>query len=123
MKNILIIGQVSDLVEALERRLKNQGYQTKTVSTSAEGLLSVQDQKPDLILLDILTNSLHGVTFLKKLRALEKGQSSSKVIILTDLDYDVLREEVAPYKVSDYLVKEDTSIKEILTKIHFALRK
>lgn len=114
MSHILIIEDEKDLREALETALNEEGYDIESCETSAEGLERVTQKKPDLILLDIMTHSLHGVSFLQKLRALPTGHNDSKVIVLTNLDTDITREQIATYTVDDYIIKAHASLQEIV---------
>jgi len=77
----------------------------------------VTENKPDLILLDMLTHSIHGALFLQRLRQLPEGQNDSKVVILTNLDNDITRDKVEPFGIEDYLVKAETSLDQIATKV------
>ena len=116
MKRILVIEDEQDLREALQTKLTADGYIVETVETSEQGLQSVLDEKPDLILLDVMTHSLHAETFLKRLRDLPEGKNDSKVIILTNLDNDITRDKVMKYTVDGYYVKAETPLTTISEK-------
>lgn len=117
MKNILIIDDEQDLREAVQARLISEGYMVKTTENTEQGLRMVTENKPDLILLDMLTHSIHGALFLQRLRQLPEGQNDSKVVILTNLDNDITRDKVEPFGIEDYLVKAETSLDQIATKV------
>jgi two-component system alkaline phosphatase synthesis response regulator PhoP len=117
MKNILIIEDEQDLREAVQARLISEGYIVKTTENTEQGLRMVTENKPDLILLDMLTHSIHGALFLQRLRQLPEGQNDSKVVILTNLDNDITRDKVEPFGIEDYLVKAETSLDQIATKV------
>lgn len=121
MKNILIIEDERDLREAIQTRLIADGYLVRTSETSEEGLKLVSEHKPDLILLDIMTHSMHGSVFLQRLRQLPEGQNDSKVIVLTNLDNDISRDKVSPHNIVDYLVKAKISLDEVAKKVSDAL--
>jgi two-component system alkaline phosphatase synthesis response regulator PhoP len=117
MKNILIIEDEQDLREAVQARLISEGYIVKTTENTEQGLRMVTENKPDLILLDMLTHLIHGTLFLQRLRQLPEGQNDSKVVILTNLDNDITRDKVEPFGIEDYLVKAETSLDQIATKV------
>ncbi len=121
MKSILLIEDEVDLREAIGSTLTEAGYQVETAETSEAGFEMVKNHKPELILLDIMTNSWHGIKFLEELRNLPDEQNDSKVIVLTNLDSDNIREETVEYKVDDYIVKANSSIDEILATVTSAL--
>jgi DNA-binding response OmpR family regulator len=117
MKRILIIEDEEDLREALHTKLAAEGYRVETAETSELGLKSIIENKPDLILLDVLTHSIHAAAFLQRLRDLPPGKNDSKVIVLTNLDNDITRKKVMEYNVEDYLVKAKISLEEIAKKV------
>jgi len=117
MKKILIIEDEADLREAMQTKLIADGYHVRTSTSSEEGLKFVIEQKPDLIILDIMTSSLHGAIFCERLRQLPVGSNDSKLLIFTNLDNKISREKFAPFHVSDYLIKSETSLDELSKKI------
>jgi len=116
MESILLIEDEKDLRETVEATFKEEGYDVISTEKSADGLEAVKVKKPDLILLDIMTGSLHGVEFLKQLRALPAELNDSKVIVFTNLDNDITKEQMSMYDVSDYIVKAHSGIDEIVEK-------
>lgn len=117
MKNILIIEDEDDLSEAIQARLTSDGYSVTVARTSEEGLMFVSKNTPDLILLDLMTYSMHGSVFLERLRQLPEEKSNIKVIVLTNLDNTISRDKVLPHGVLDYLIKAKVSLDEIAKKV------
>lgn len=122
MKKILVIEDENDLCEAIQTRLVAEGYSVTTAGTSEEGLMLVTENKPDLILLDLMTHSMHGSVFMQRLRQLPPGKNDSKVIVFTNLDNDISRDKVLPHDIVDYLVKAKISLDEVAKKVSDALR-
>lgn len=116
MKKILIIEDEQDLREAMQARLMSDGYHVRSTRTSEEGLQMVLDDKPDLILLDIMTGSIHGAVFAQRVRILPEGQNDSKIIVVTNLDNDISREKFAPFQIEDFLVKAEVTLDDIAKK-------
>ena len=52
-KKILIIDDNAIILRALSRKIESGGYQVFTAADPAEGVATVRQQKPDLIVLDI----------------------------------------------------------------------
>lgn len=117
MKRILIIEDEPDIREALQTNLIAEGYLVKAVETSELGLKSVISTKPDMILLDVMTHSMHAAAFLERLRQLPDGENDSRVIVLTNLDNDITREKVKQYDIADYLVKAEVSLEHIAQRV------
>ena len=71
MKNILIVDDDKDLVEALKVRLESTGnFVVNTAQNGDEALRFVQQAVPDLIILDVMMPKLDGLTTLKMINAI-----------------------------------------------------
>jgi len=59
-RRILIVDDEVDVVAVLELRLKAQGYEVLSASDGKAGLTMARQEKPDLILLDIMIPTIDG---------------------------------------------------------------
>ena len=57
---ILIVEDEIDIQQLISYQLKNKGFETITASNGEEGLKLVKEEKPDLILLDIMLPGMDG---------------------------------------------------------------
>ena len=75
----------------LDYTLKTQGYECKGFGLPSEFWKSLGEEKPELVLLDIMLPEEDGISILKKLRA-NKETSGIPVIMLTakDSEFDVV---------------------------------
>ncbi len=122
MKKILIIEDEKDLREALQSKLIANGYLVKTAETSEDGLQAIlANDIPDLILLDVMTHSMHAAIFMERIRNYSKETSAIKVIVLTNLDNDITRKKVEAFGVEAYLVKSNTSLEAMSETVAKAL--
>lgn len=78
-KQILLIDDDSLLRRSLAFNLQQAGYETRTAANAEDGLASADQQKPDLVLLDINLPGMDGLDALKKLH----NQMQIPVIMLT----------------------------------------
>ena len=81
-KKILLIEDEAGQVEMLQMRLETSGYEFVSAMDGEEGLKKVHEEKPDLILLDIVIPRIDGFEVCKRL----KGSADTKnipVIIMT----------------------------------------
>ncbi len=117
MKQLLIIEDDATLRDALKTAFEARGYNVEIAESSELGLVKAVASKPDLIILDVMTYSLHGSTFLQRLRQLPDGQNDSKVIVFTNLDNETTREKVSHYGIDAFLIKSETSLKQIVEKV------
>jgi DNA-binding response OmpR family regulator len=117
MSNILIIEDESDLRTTLVDALEQAGYTVDAVESSEDGLARCIQQKPGLIILDIMTPAMHGATFLERLTELEIDLNTLPIIVLTALDNQETKDKMLAFPIKEYLIKSETSIATLLERI------
>ena len=120
MKKIVFIEDEAALQKTLGDILGQEGYKIISAIDGEAGLRLVESEKPDLILLDLITPKLSGFDVLKQL----KGNQETKdipVIVLTNLEGTGDVEKVLELGATTYLVKANYSLEEVLQKIKKAL--
>ncbi|MEI8188023.1 MAG: response regulator [Candidatus Saccharibacteria bacterium] len=113
MQKIVIVEDDKPIREMYEFKIKSAGYDVHTASDGLEGLSTVENVRPDLILLDIKMPIMNGDEMLKKLRETKWG-SSVKVIILTNLSKDEAPAILKLLHVDRYVVKAHFTPTEII---------
>lgn len=101
-KKILIAEDNRDLVTLLKTYLESKDYEVLTAFDGIETLELVKEDKPDLILLDIMMPRMDGYTTLKELRGNRKTRDVPVIIITAK---GQMRDIVEMEGVSDYIVK------------------
>lgn len=120
-KKILIIEDDRSLSHALEEIINRSGFTALLAKDGVEGLESAFKNHPDLILLDIIMPKMNGVKMLKSLRSKAWGKTVPVFLLTNDTDPDHMR-EVLKDNATDYLVKSDWEIEEVVKKIKSTLR-
>jgi two-component system alkaline phosphatase synthesis response regulator PhoP len=116
-KKILIVEDEEPLRRILAEELAEEGFPVVEARNGEEGLASALEQKPDLILLDIVMPKMDGMNMLKKLRKDKWGKTAS-VMLLTNLDNDAGKTiEAARFGVYEFLVKSRWKMKEVIKRI------
>ncbi len=69
MKRILIVDDEPDIVELVKNRLEENNYDVICAPDGKEGIKKAQQQRPDLILMDILMPHMSGGDAVRLLRA------------------------------------------------------
>jgi len=77
---ILIVDDERDFVEFIKIRLRNWGYNVISAYNGKEGVSSLKEKKPDIIILDCYMPEMDGISALKEIRKINK---KIPVIILT----------------------------------------
>ena len=116
-KKILIVEDEKDLSKVLQDTLTDQGFETIVAKDGEEGLQLAVSEKPDLILLDVLMPKKNGIEMLKDLRENDSIVPPPIVILLSNADTTENVFESMKYDVSDFLVKSDWELDQIVEHI------
>jgi two-component system, OmpR family, phosphate regulon response regulator PhoB len=116
MARILIVEDEPSVSKALKERLEQEGFEVTLAQNGQEGLLRAANEKPDLILLDLIMPHMDGITMLQRLREDEWGRLA-KVIVLSNLSDDSALARSMEKGVYDYLVKTDWKLEDVVTKV------
>ena len=123
-KKILIVDDDKILSKILRDTFQTHAvgkYEIITAFDGEAGLSIALEQKPDLIMLDLVMPKLGGIEFLKKLRADERGKNIP-VLVATQVSDLAKMSEGMELGVRGYIIKADYSIKEILSQIEEVLK-
>ncbi len=117
-KKILVVEDDTDLLEVVLSRLSVSNFHVISASDGEEAVSMILDNKPDLVLLDLLLPKLDGFHVLERIRHYPDPQiAATKVIVLSNLwsDKDILRAQAL--KIDEYYVKANTNLDEVFSKI------
>ena len=117
---ILIVEDEKPLIHALHDKLQREGFEILQAQNGKDGLALALEKHPDLILLDIIMPIMDGVTMLRELRKDEWGKFA-RVIMLTNLTDAEKTEEALRTGASDYLIKADWKLEDLINKIRGTL--
>ncbi len=114
-KKILIIEDDTTLQAVYKTRFEHEGYAVIQAFNGHLGYAYASEHKPDLILLDImLPEGMNGFDVLSQLKQNMELQRIP-VILLSNLDSE--KESGAAMGAVDYVVKANTSIDELISKV------
>jgi len=101
---ILVVEDHPPTAKLVQVALQEQGYRVLTASNGAEGLLAVNAEAPDLVILDVMMPVMDGFDMLRVMRAAPQTRELPVVILTAkSADEDVLRGWATG--VSSYLTK------------------
>lgn len=121
-KTLLIVEDEASLVSAMKDQFEREGFKVITAVDGGEGLKTAMSVRPDLIILDILMPKVGGLEMLRTLRTQGEFGKNVKVIILTNLDTsDAILKEVTETLPTFYLIKADTTMEGLLSKVREVL--
>lgn len=120
-KKILIVEDDRFLRELISRKLLNEGYNIAEAVDGEEGIKKIKEEKPDLVLLDLILPGADGFEVLTKTKA-DSSVSSIPVIILSNLGQKEDVERGLKLGAVDYLIKAHFTPGEIVEKIKIILK-
>ncbi|MBI1872000.1 response regulator [Candidatus Collierbacteria bacterium] len=113
-KRILIVDDEKPLVRALELKFTNAGFKVMIAMDGDEALEILGKETFDIVLLDLVMPKKDGFEVLTELKA--KGKKVP-VIVLSNLSQDEDIKRAKELGAIDYLVKPETSIFELVSKV------
>ncbi len=118
-KTIMVVDDNRGLVEVIRHRLESQSFNVMCAYSGKDLFASMEELKPDLILLDIMMPQMDGLKALTQLKG-DPDTASIPVILLTaKVQYqDVL----GGYKMeADSYITKPFTVRQILTAIKILL--
>lgn len=119
MKKILVVEDEPALLRVLSDKFTNEGYTVLEAKNGLTGLKVALEEKPDVILLDILMPELDGMEMMRRLRDSSSYGKNVPIVILTNLDADEkITWAVAKDEPAYYLIKSNVDMDEIVEKVN-----
>lgn len=115
---ILVVDDEALLVKGIRFNLQNEGYEVITGSNGLEAVHLVREQKPDLVVLDVMMPQMDGMTACSKIREF----SDVPIILLTAKTDDMDKLMGFDHGADDYLTKP-FNILELKARIRALLRR
>lgn len=102
MKKILVVDDEREVGDILRDFFNDSGYETLVALDATSGLRLVKEQKPDLVLLDVVMPKIDG---LECLRQIKKTNPDTIVIVVSGLADEQIAKEAIEAGAYDYIVK------------------
>ena len=115
---ILVVDDEALLVKGIRFNLQNEGYEVITGSDGLDAVRLVQEQSPDLVVLDVMMPNMDGLTACGKIREF----SDIPIIMLTAKTDDMDKLMGFDHGADDYMTKP-FNILELKARIRALLRR
>ncbi len=115
-KTILIIEDDKFLQSLVAKKLIEAGFEVLVSLDSKEAMAVLENNKPDLIVLDIILPIMNGFEILSMLKK-DNATKNIPVIILSNLGQKEEIEKAMALGAVDFLIKVNFTPEEILRKI------
>lgn len=121
-KKVLIVEDDEFLRSLTAKRLEKEGYQVAVAVDGETAVGTIQAEKPDLILLDLLLPGLNGFQVLEKIKEID-DLKKIPVVVFSNLGQ---REDIAKAKslgANDFLIKANFTLDDVTAKVNEYLKK
>ncbi|PIR52645.1 hypothetical protein COU76_05255 [Candidatus Peregrinibacteria bacterium CG10_big_fil_rev_8_21_14_0_10_49_10] len=112
--NILVAEDDSVLREIYRKKFSISGYTIRTAANGEEAIAAIEEQAPDLLLLDINMPIIDGFGVLEKY---PKDQRSFPVIMLTNFADERNKARGEELGANDYFIKSDMTMRKLLEMV------
>lgn len=123
LKNIRILLAEDDqfLSSLVAQRLEKEGYKILSAVDGKQVLKVFEENVPDLVLMDIVMPEMNGMDVLRAIKSQEKYKNAL-IIMFSNLGQEHEIAEAKKYGASDFLVKVNFTLKEVVEKINTLLK-
>ena len=115
-EKILIVDDDPDTCQLLQFLFQRSGYRTIAVTSGSQAIRQVENQSPDLVVLDVLMPEMDGWETFRRVREL----SDSPVLFLSALASAECAAQALQMGADDYL-RKPYSNQELLARVETAL--
>lgn len=117
-KSILVVEDEQTIREVVRRYLERDGFAVREAADGRAALAAVEDEPPDLIVLDLMLPGLDGLTLTRQLRQ----RSNIPIVMLTAKGETMDRIHGLELGADDYMVKP-FSPQELVARVRAVLRR
>ena len=118
VKKVLVVDDEQSIIDVLVYNLKKEGYETLEATDGITAVNMALEQKPDLMLLDIMLPKLDGLSVCKRV----KNYLNIPILMLTAKDAEIDKIVGLELGADDYITKP-FSVRELMARVKANLRK
>jgi DNA-binding response OmpR family regulator len=113
-KKILVVEDETPMARALSMKLEKEGFETEISNNGKKAVDLMKKENYDLVLLDIIMPEKDGFYVLEQVN--KKGLKT-KIIVASNLSQQEDIDRAKKLGATDYFVKSDTPIVEVVEKV------
>ena len=121
-KKVLIVEDDEHIAKVYEIQLAKEGLIIIIARDGEEAVKIIESEKPDLVILDLMLPKKDGFWVLEEIK---KNAKSSKIpiLVISNLGQKTDEKRAMELGATEYLIKIDYPIQEIISKIKSYLKK
>jgi DNA-binding response OmpR family regulator len=116
MKKILLVEDDPLVSDIYKTKLEKEGFKVSLARDSESALNKMKEERPDLLLLDIVLPGAEGWEVLEKMRR-DEGVKGIKVVIISNLSQKKEIEKGLSLGAIKYLIKANYTPSEVVKEI------
>lgn len=117
MYKILVAEDDAFLSKVYQLKLSNKEFNVKIASNGVEALDMMKNFIPDIVILDLIMPQMDGFTVLEEMKK-NDDLKNIPVLVATNLGQTEDFEHAKSLGASDYIIKSDLAMSDIIKKIH-----
>lgn len=116
---VLVVEDDAFLLKAYTMKLQGSGFDVRTSTNGEEALAALQEFNPDVVLLDLVMPRMDGFVTLERIRQ-QDAYKNLPVFVISNLGQKNERQRVMELGATEFLIKSNLSMKELVDKINGA---
>jgi CheY-like chemotaxis protein len=112
----MVVDDAALTRDTLTRLLRREGYATTCAATGREALHLIEQQRPDLLLLDVMMPDIDGLELLEQLHDHPQWRALPVIMLTAASDTHTIR-RAEQLGAKEYLVKAAFSLQEMLDHV------
>lgn len=122
MSKLLLVEDDELIVRLYEKLFKLEGFDIATANNGQAGLDHLKNDKPDVILLDVMMPEMNGLEMLSKLKEDENTKGIPVVVLTNVADVSIANEAISRGAVLS-LVKSETEPEDVVASVKGVLER
>ncbi|MCC7047824.1 MAG: response regulator [Alphaproteobacteria bacterium] len=114
-RSVLVVDDEPNIVLSLEFLMRQAGYVVRVARDGEAALKAVEEDPPDLILLDVMMPKRDGFDVCRSVRA-NPAWKATRIVLLTAKGRDIEREKGMALGADDYITKP-FSTREVVQRV------
>lgn len=118
-KKILAIDDENDALLILKTALTSEGYDVITATNGFDGVALAEEQKPDLVILDLLMPEMDGFEVLAQLKSSDTTGEIPVIVVSGVSEKEKIKNALT--QGIDYFIMKPYDYNDLIAKVHEAL--
>ena len=115
-KKILLVEDEKIMINLLQKKLTQEGYDVKVAVNGEEGLKAMKEEKPDIVLLDIIMPKMGGFEVMEEMGK-DPVLREIPIVIISNSGQPVELDKAKELGAKDWLIKTEFDPQEVVEKV------